>query len=193
MEAVIGCAVFVVLVLLAYRYGYPSRFTLLDYQRGMLYRKGFPARELGPGHYWVWTRREKVFFMDTRPIQGAYENQGVILRDGNSATFGILASARVAEVRKVTYAARNYNQLPTYIFLCTARSVLNGYTAKHLVERGKDALGDEITSHVKSKLGQQGFELLSFRLTQLSLPPSNPTSYHCIQFDSRAHHPPQVP
>jgi hypothetical protein len=131
----------------------------------VLFRRGLPIREVGSGRYWVWTKREKFFWADTRPIQVALENQNAILKDGATATFGILGSARITEAQKAIYSARNYNQVPAFVFLCCTRAVLNGLPATQLAD-SKEKLTDEIISRAKLRLADSGFELLAFRFTQ---------------------------
>jgi hypothetical protein len=148
--------------------GYPSRFTLLEHQRGILFRRGLPVRELGPGRYWIWTKREKVFWLDVRPIQVSFDNQGAVLNDGAAAVFGLLGSARIADAHKATYCARNCSQVPGFVLHCCTRSVLNSLPATQISD-SKEKLADEIISRVTPRLAAAGLELLSFRLTHLSL------------------------
>jgi regulator of protease activity HflC (stomatin/prohibitin superfamily) len=159
---------YIALIAVAILMGRPSRFTLLEHQRGVLYRRGLPIREVGSGRYWVWTKREKFFWTDTRPIQVAFDNQGAVLKDGATAAFGILGSARITEARKAIYSARNYNQIPAFVFLCCTRAALNGLPAAQLADC-KEKLADQIISKARSRLAASGFELLTFRFTQLSV------------------------
>lgn len=145
-----------------------SSFTLLEYQRAVLYRRGLPVREVGPGRCRVWIGIEKLIIVDTRPIQVSFENQGVLLRDGSTALYGISGTARVQDSRKAIYCARNYNQMPSFVFLCCVRLVLNGLTASQFAG-SKDAIVQEIINRAKPRLAAAGLELLAFRFSQLSV------------------------
>lgn len=142
--------------------------TLVEYQRGVLFRRGLPIREVGPGRYRVWTALEKIMILDTRPVQVSYENQNVILRDGSSALYSLSASARVENAQKALYAASNYNHVPAFILLCSARFILNESTSAYLLS-SRDAVVSQIVTRAKPELQAAGFELLSFRLTEVSL------------------------
>jgi hypothetical protein len=153
--------------------GRPTSSTLLEYQRAVLYRQGLPVKEVGSGRYRVWTRREKLVIVDARPIQVTFENQGVALRDGSTAVYGISGTARVQDARKAIYCARNYSQVPSFVLLCCTRLILNGLTASQL-RSSKDTVVEEIISRAKPRLAAAGFELLAFRLSQLSVDASTP-------------------
>lgn len=143
--------------------------TLVEYQRGVLFRRGIPVREVGPGRYRVWTGVEKIMIVDTRPVQVSYENQAVVLRDGAAAVYSLLGSARVDDVRKALYAANNYNHVPVFVLLRCARFVLNDCTSAQIMA-SRDAVAEQIISRARPRLAAAGFELLSFRLTELSIP-----------------------
>jgi regulator of protease activity HflC (stomatin/prohibitin superfamily) len=175
LTLIIALLVYMALIAFAIIMGRPSRFTLIEYQRGVLYRRGLPVKEVGSGRYWVWTKREKFFWVDTRPIQVSFDNQAVTLHDGTTAVFGILGSAHVNEARKAIYTARNYNQFPAFVFLCCTRAVLNEYPAPQISDN-KEKLAEEIINRARPRLFVAGFELIEFRFTQLyvaAAPPRN--------------------
>ncbi len=147
--------------------GRPSRVTLLEYQRAVLYRKGRPVREVGTGRHLIFTGVEKLMVVDTRPIQVSYEDQAVALRDGSAALYGVSGAARVQDARKAIYSAGNYNHVPAFVLLCCARFVLNGCTPAEL--KVKEAVADRIVERAKPRLAAAGFELMSFRLTQFAV------------------------
>jgi hypothetical protein len=165
---IIALLVSIGLVALRQFKGRLTSFTLLEYQRAVLYRQGLPIREVGPGRYRVWAGSEKLIIVDTRAIQVSFENQAVALRDGSTAVYGISGTATVQDVRKAIYCARNYNQVPSFVLLCCTRLTLNGFTVNEL--RGsKDGVAQEIINCAKPRLGAAGFELLAFRLSQISV------------------------
>jgi hypothetical protein len=142
--------------------------TLLEYQRGVIYRQGKPVQDVGPGRYRVWTGIDKVIHLDTRPIQVSYEAQQVGLKDGTSAQYAIAASARVQDPRKALYSSVNYAQIPAFVFLSCARSVLNNSTSSQLKLR-PEAASEQIIERAKPRLAAAGFELLAFRMPQLEI------------------------
>jgi SPFH domain / Band 7 family len=150
--------------------GSPSSFALLPYQRGILYKRGLPLRDVGPGKHRVRIGLEKIVFLDVRPVQVNFENRAVALQDGVTAVYGFSGSAEVRDVRKALYCAVNYTHVPAFILLCSARSVLNSYSSGQL-RFNKETVTSEITSRAKSRLAANGFQLLGFQFTQLSIAP----------------------
>ena len=165
---VLFLSLYVGIVVLGFVLGRPSRFTLLEHQRGVLFRRGLPVKEVGAGRYWVWTKREKYIWVDTRPLQVAFENQGAILKDGSSAVFAILGSARIVDARKAIYSSRNCYEDPAFVLHCCTCSVLNGLSASE-AQDAKERLAAEITTAAKVKLTAAGIELISFAVTHLSV------------------------
>jgi len=147
--------------------GKPSFVTLLEYQQGVLYRKGRPVRDLGPGRIRVWPAIEKVIIVDARTIPIIVENRAVTLVDGMTAVYGLSGSAQVKDAHKALYSAQSFSEVPIFVSLCCSRSVLNACTSSQLMNQR--AVEEQISQQAKLKLESQGFGLLTFRLTQLSV------------------------
>lgn len=150
------------------RRGKLTTVTLLPYQKGVLFKLGRPVRDVGPGKYRVWAGSELLVHGDTRPIAVNYENQVVALAEGFSALYGFSASVQVRDMRKAIYSARDYAQVPAGVLLRCVRRSLHS-TAASALKMNKDAVTDRISQEAKAKLELAGFELSSFRLTQLAV------------------------
>ena len=161
-------AVIIGIVVSRIYFGWLASVTLVEYQRGVLYSKGYPVRDVGPGRYRAWTGVKKIMIVDMRPVQVNYENRGVMLSDGASAIYSVSGSARVIDVRKAVYSAANYNNVPSFVMLCCARFVLNNCTSAEIAAN-KDAVVERIINRAKPRLAAAGFELISFRLPELSV------------------------
>jgi len=148
--------------------GWPTTVTLLQYQRGILFRKGYPVRDVGPGRVRVWAGIEKVIIVDTRNIPVSFENRAVALTDGQTAIFGFSGSADVRDARKALYSAQNFSQVPAYVLLVCSRAALNQRASAEL-KISQSLIEEEIFKQAKARLEAQGFNLLSFRMTQLSI------------------------
>lgn len=173
--ALIAWAALIAMLIMRLYLGVPSGFTLLQHQRGVLYRRGIRVREVGPGRHRVWAGVEKILFVDTRPISVSFENRAVTLRDGGTAVFGFSGSAEIDNVSKALYAAGNYHEMPAFVLLCCARSALNNQPSSGIGAR-RDSIVEEVTKCATTRLSAAGFRLLTFTVTQLSVvepvPPS---------------------
>jgi hypothetical protein len=134
----------------------------------MLFRRGHLVREVGPGRHRVFLGVEKILFLDKRPIQVNAEKRAVAMADGAAAFYGFSASAQVCDVKKAIYAAANYVHIPSYVTLCVTRAVLNRSQSTQL-KLGRTAIEEEIIGDCRTRLLAAGFELLSFRFTQLQI------------------------
>lgn len=165
----VGFWAFVIISVLVRKYiGWPTNVTLLEYQRGVLYRRGLPVRDLDPGRLRVWVGIEKVIIVDTRTIPVSFENRAVALSDGQTAVFGFSGSAEVRDGRKALYCAQNYNQYPAYVMLVCSRAVLSE-CASGQAKINQPAIEAEMVKRAKLRLEEKGFSLISFRLTQLAV------------------------
>jgi hypothetical protein len=155
--------------------GKPTTVTLLPYQRGILFKRGFPVRDVGPGKHRVWTGTELLVHGDMRPITVNYENRVVSLKDGLVALHGFSASVQVQDVRKAIYSARDYTSIPPSVLLRCTRRHLNACSGKSLnLER--DTVVNRIAEDAKARLNTVGFKLISFRITQLVIGTPQPSS-----------------
>jgi hypothetical protein len=176
---VIDTLVAALFCLLFFRYinyrGRAQAVTLLPYQQGVLFVRGLPVRDVGPGTHRLHVGKEFLVHLDTRPIAVRVENQAVALQDGATAVYSISANAEVKDVRKVLYAARNFNQMPPYLLRRSARRVLNAGSSETLMT-GATAIEKAIVAEADSRLAEAGFALSSFRLHQLIVnpPPEGP-------------------
>jgi hypothetical protein len=155
--------------------GYPSSYTLTQFQSGILYRRGKPIRTVGPGRHRIISGIDRIFFLDKRPIQVNVEHRAVGLEDGGIAVYGFSVSAQVGDVRKALYASATYNQIPAFVTLCAVRQMLNQCRTNQIAT-GRVALEGEITSGCRSRLAAAGFDLISFRFTQLGIAAPAPSA-----------------
>jgi regulator of protease activity HflC (stomatin/prohibitin superfamily) len=176
--ALIAIAIWLVvlgMVLMRRFLGWPTTVTLLPYQRGTLYRKGYPVRDVDPGRVRAWAGIEKVIIVDTRNMPVSFENRAVTLADGQTAIFGFSGSAVVSDARKALYSAQNFSHVPAYVLVVCSRAVLNRRASADL-KIGQSLIEAEISKQAKLRLAAQGFNLLSFRITQLSIAGPPPQS-----------------
>ncbi len=166
--ALIAWVVLALVIAMQTYVGMPSSFTLLEHQSGILYRRGRPLRLVGAGRHRVWLGIEKILFIDARPVSVSFENRAVTLADGSTAVYGFSASVEVVDARKAIYCAGNYSEMPAFVLLCCARSVLNTQNGGEVIAK-QSGIVEEIAARARPRLSDSGFRLLAFRMTQLGL------------------------
>jgi hypothetical protein len=151
-------------MLLRHRFGSWQTLTLLPYQSGILFRRGVRSGEV-QGKVKVRVPFEKVIILDKRLAPISIEGMLVTLRDGGIAVYGFSGMAELKDTGKAMYSARNYNDVPVYLLICCARTVLNGCTTSR-VRTGGDGIAREIAALASPKFEDSGFGLTSFRFTR---------------------------
>jgi hypothetical protein len=154
----------------AYRFyvGVRSSHSLLPYQAGIIYKRGRPMREVGPGCHRVMLGSEKILFLDRRPVKVNAENRLVILSDGSAVIYSFEASAEVRDVKRVLYSSALYSHMPAFVTVCVTRGILNQARADNVL-LGRVLLEQRIFSACMSRLEVAGFTLQSFHFTRLEI------------------------
>ena len=165
-------AVIVGVVYLGQR-GKLTTVVLLPHQRGVLFKRGKPVRDVGPGKYRVWAGSELLVHGDVRAISVNYENQVVALPDGFAAMYGFSASVQVRDIRKAIYSARDYSQVPAAVLLRCARRQIH-LTSSASLKMDREGIANRISQEAKAKLDAAGFDLASFNLPQLAIGTTQP-------------------
>ena len=151
-----------------YRRGKLTTVALLPYQRGVLYRQGFPVRDVGPGKHRVWAGSELLVHCDVRPISVNFENQVVAMSDGAAVLYSFSASVQARDVRKVLCTARDYTQVPAAALLRCTRRHLHLCSASAL-KMDMDGIVNRISMESKARLDALGFDLISYRIPQFNI------------------------
>jgi hypothetical protein len=153
--------------------GNPTTVTILEYQGGILYRKGLRVREATAGQHRVRAGVEKMIILDLRPTKVSFENRGVTLADGATAVYGFSGSARITDLSKALYSARKFSEVPAFVLLCCTRSALNGSSSASLVA-SRETLTQQIIAESKPRLETAGFVLQNFQFTHLAIAAAPP-------------------
>jgi SPFH domain / Band 7 family len=142
--------------------GSPKRVILMEYQCGVVYRRGLPIRDVGPGRHWVWLPTEVIVVLDSRPIQVSFEREQLLRPDGSTGWYDVTGKAKLKDARKALYSMGNFEQLPGFVLRCCARLVVNELTGD-----GSGDLDERVSALAKARLGEAGFELLSVKVSEL--------------------------
>jgi hypothetical protein len=156
------------------RIAFPSSCSLPPFQCGVLFRGGHPVRKVGPGRHRILKGREKIIFLDSRPIDVKSGYRFVTLADSTTAQYSFTATCEIQDAQKVLYSSASYTNLPIFVTLSVSRAVLNG-CQRSQVESASSAVTDQVIEACRFRLTASGFELKSFRFTCLEILKSAPT------------------
>ena len=150
------------------RLAFPSTQSLLPFQRGVLFRRGHPVREVGPGRHRIFVGREKIVYLDSRPIDVKSGYRIVALADGSIAEFAFTASCEIRDVQKVMYSSAYFSSFPIFVALSTSRAVLNG-CERAQIESAVPAVAGQVMEACRTRLTSAGFDLKSFTFIRLAI------------------------
>lgn len=145
-----------------------SSHTVMEFQRGILFRKGMPYEDVGPGVHSTLLGRDFVVYGDVRSTSMNFENQTVAMRDGSFAQYSFFASATVRDFRKAVYSARNFTEMPYYILRRAVRGTISRQ-GREISAAGTNALEKNIQQRASKELEEVGFSLDEFSLSHLQL------------------------
>lgn len=141
---------------------------VMEYERGVVFRKGLPFKDVGPGRYAIIREREFLVRIDVRPKTVSAEQQAVGMQDGRFAVYSLFASTSISDPRKAMYSARDYNEVPIYAVRRRSRSAIASQTAASL-SIGVSGLTSMIAKEVSQDLQRTGMRLDEFKITRFEV------------------------
>jgi regulator of protease activity HflC (stomatin/prohibitin superfamily) len=165
---------FVVLVLLiaglaALVYWRPSQTTVFEFERGLRYRAGRFAGELGPGRYWYAARSGRITKVDVRPATVTVPGQELITSDGIGVKVSVLATIEVADAARAINKVQNYLQTVYATIQVALREEVAVMTIENLLA-DRTSLGKKILERSASALGEIGVNLKTADIRDVMLP-----------------------
>lgn len=145
------------------------KVTILEYQRGLLYRRGRFGRVLGPGQYWISDSFSMIAPVDVRnqflPVPG----QEVISKDGVSLKTSLAAEYKVSD--PAIAINQNYSYVVSlYGYLQGAMRELAGGTTMDELLTDRSKISKALFEAVLPKAKTIGLELISAEVKDLMLP-----------------------
>ncbi|MGE5322847.1 MAG: SPFH domain-containing protein [Actinomycetota bacterium] len=150
------------------RLGKPSNHTLLQYQRGIIYRLGLPFKDVGPGRHRLWVGRDYLVYVDMRPQSFTRNLAGVATRDGELAAYSLAGKFQAKNARKAINCARDHKQAAIALIASTVRRMLNDYSSEDIKSHPQE-ICNNIIKAVQDGADRIGMEIPELRFTQLAI------------------------
>ncbi|NNF27301.1 MAG: slipin family protein [Gemmatimonadetes bacterium] len=145
------------------RYFVPVPRIVREHERGLRFRKGHLAGELGPGRYWLRPRVEELTVIDVRRRQSVVSGQEVLTSDRVPLKVSLIAEFTVRHVIKAVGTVERYEEaLYGRIQLALREAVATRELDVALAERGE--LGQAILELVRDGAMEFGVELHSVQV-----------------------------
>jgi len=147
-----------------------GKWTVREYQRGLLYERGKFVELLGPGRYaWWWWKRRYIEMIDIRETSQTIEAQEILTSDKIGIRVTLIAQFQVTDPVVAMHSVENYvSQLYQDLQLTLRESV----TSKDLESllKDRDPLAAEILAEVAPRAAAYGVDLKRVGVKDIVLP-----------------------
>ncbi|MEM8670502.1 MAG: slipin family protein [Planctomycetota bacterium] len=146
------------------------KWTIFEFQRGLLYDKGKFARELEPGfyRYWFW-QKQSITVVDMRETSQTIEAQEILTADKIGIRVTLIAQFQVTDAQKATHRVENYLSQLYQDLQLTLREAVSSRKLDELME-SRESLADSILEQVAPRVTEYGLDLKRVGLKDIVLP-----------------------
>jgi regulator of protease activity HflC (stomatin/prohibitin superfamily) len=153
--AVLGAVLLVILFKVA-----PFRsMIVMEYQKGLRYRKGRFIGVLGPGKYWIYPRSSSIFPVDLRSEFITIQGQDVLSADGVMLKVSIAAEFQVADANVAINTVANYRG-NLYLQLQMALREIIGKEKMDALLDDRRIIGTRLMEMCSPKAAEMGIKLM---------------------------------
>lgn len=147
-----------------------AKWTIRQYERGLLYDRGRFVELLPPGRYryWPWQAR-RIDVVDIRETSQTVEGQEILTSDKIGIRVTLIAQYRVADPVKARHEVENHVSQLYQDLQLTLREAVTGQTLEQLMN-ARDALSSGIQGEVAPRSLKYGVELSRVGVKDIVLP-----------------------
>lgn len=158
-----------ILLLLMRASTFIRRLMVMEYQKGLLYKKGRFQDIIDPGVYWYSPLNTEIKVVDTRRRYATLSGQEIMSRDGVSLKISLAVNYQVTDpVIAVNEVESFYEAMHLEIQLCL-REIIGAEEIEHLLEK-RSGMGERLMESAADKVGALGIELLSVDVKDIMFP-----------------------
>jgi regulator of protease activity HflC (stomatin/prohibitin superfamily) len=159
----------VVLALIVLKILSPHRTVVLEYQRGLKYRKGRFVGLLTAGRYWVFPPTTTITILDVRPVFITIPGQEVITADGVTVKVSLAAEYEVADPPTAMNKNANFNAAFYLVLQMAVRQIVGREKVDAIIEN-RTSISERIRELTQEKTAALGLGLLSADIKDVMLP-----------------------
>lgn len=146
-----------------------TRVTILEYERGLRYKKGRFQATLPPGTYWIYRRNSMVKNVDVRPRVATVPGQEVLSADGVSLKVSLAATYEVSDPNAAINQVENYHQALYTTLQLAAREIIGGAKIDALLER-RSEFGNRLMELSMEPVAAFGVKLIECSIKDIMFP-----------------------
>ncbi len=125
--------------------------TILEHERGLLYRRGRFQRVLNPGGYWFLRRRYTVHRIDMRIQYVTIPGQEVLTADNISIKISLAASFKVADPFRAINETTNYYEALYLLIQLRLRDLVGTLEVDDLLAKRQQIIGSTLRARAKEE------------------------------------------
>ena len=168
MQYLASSIVLIILLVLLVKYGL-RRITILDYEKGLLYRQGRFSTTLGPGQYWYTPLLTLIQKLDLRPRFVSITGQEVLSSDGVTLKVSLAAHYEITDPVAATNRAQNF-QDALYLELQIALREIIGSADIDTVLNSRSEFSQKLLAMTEAKAQNLGLNLISVHVKDILFP-----------------------
>lgn len=149
--------------------GVVRRVVLMEFQQGLLFRRGRLTRVLGAGAHWIAWPARRLTVVDARPRILAPAGQEVPSRDGTPIRVTLAVRYRVADPAVAIARSASYEEALYLEAQLALRDVMAGVDAEHLVEQRRQ-LATDLAAALAPRASALGLEVETVGIKDLTFP-----------------------
>ena len=158
----------IVLAISAYAYWSPGRITVLEYERGLRYRRGRFVALLPPGVHWRSGRTGKIAKVDMRQVLVTLPGQEVLTSDGLSVKVSLVANTELVDPEVAINKVQNY-MASFYTELQVALRILVGGLNIEDLLKARDDLSKNLLERVSAPAAAMGLHVISVNIRDVMM------------------------
>lgn len=145
------------------------RAIILEYQRGLFYRKGKFLKVLSPGAYWHFRRGTEIKCVDVRLRNVTVPGQEVLSADSIALKVSLVATFEVVDPATAVNQIENYQEALYMELQMSLRDIVTAAKVDDLFEKRAD-LSKQIFAKAEPKAGRYGLKLHNVSVKDITFP-----------------------
>ena len=154
----IGIATFIVLAVVCLTLINMRRYTIYEYERGLLYVRGKFHRTLGPGRYWFFRPTHTVRKVDIRTQFVSVVGQEVLSADNVSIKMSLVASYKISDPHLAINQTVSYQQALYLLLQLCLRDLIGSTPIDELLSK-REEIGQQLYEKAVDQAAGLGVEL----------------------------------
>lgn len=143
--------------------------TVLEFQRGLMYREGKFAKVLEPGSYWMFPFNTKVTMIDVRQAYSIIPSQELMTADSMSVKMTLAVQYKVVDAYAAINLVDSYISALYTVTQLALRDIVSSMKIDELMT-ARQKVADELYTAVSAKVAEFGLELISANIRDLMVP-----------------------